>query len=203
MKILIMGGFLGAGKTSVVLQLAKHIVGENPDKPAKVVIVENEIGEVSIDDKVLRSGGYKVEGLFSGCVCCTMSGELVLTVMNIKREMEPDWIIMEATGVAYPKNVKETLEKSILDADIRICCVADARRWKRLLKPMGLLLRDQLSGADIILVNKVEELDEAVVKEVMDSVKTFNSSAEYYCISALRGIDKKVLDGILGRAEKE
>ena len=77
MKMIIMGGFLGAGKTSLVLQMARYLAGRNPDKQAKVVILENEIGEVSIDDKILKSGGFEVQTMFSGCVCCTMAGELM------------------------------------------------------------------------------------------------------------------------------
>ena len=113
MKMIITGGFLGAGKTSLVLQMARYLAGENPEHKAKVVILENEIGEVSIDDKVLENGGFEVETMFSGCVCCTMAGELVTNVYQIVNRLDPEWIIMEATGVAYPLNIKENLEQSV------------------------------------------------------------------------------------------
>ena len=109
MKMIIMGGFLGAGKTSLVLQMARYLAGRNPDKQTKVVILENEIGEVSIDDKILKSGGFEVQTMFSGCVCCTMAGELMGNICQIMERFDPDWIIMEATGVAYPRRIKENL----------------------------------------------------------------------------------------------
>ncbi|KPU43134.1 putative metal chaperone YciC [Oxobacter pfennigii] len=202
MKILIMGGFLGSGKTSVVIQLAKFMAGENPDKPYKVVIIENEIGEVGIDDKILSKIGYKVEGMFSGCVCCTISGELVLNVLDIMKNMNPDYIIMESTGVAYPNNIKEILEESIKDIDCRICCVTDAKRWKRLLKPMELLLKDQLKNADVILINKVDAIDSDTLIEVDESVKTFNNTAQFFHVSAIEPIDSNILTQVLGQVEK-
>jgi G3E family GTPase len=153
---------------------------------------------VGIDDKVLSKAGYKVEGLFSGCVCCTMSGELVLTVLNIKKELEPDWIIMEATGVAYPNNIRETLAESVKDFDCRICCVADAKRWKRLVRPLELLLKDQLKNADTILINKVDTVDETTINQVKESIKIFNDTAECFPVSAAGTIDKSVLAKVLG-----
>ena len=105
-KLLIIGGFLGSGKTSVILQLAKHLVGPTSDSHAKVVILENEIGTVSIDDKTLSNTGLNVEPMFSGCVCCTMAGELVVNVGSIITRLAPDWIILETTGMAYPNNPK-------------------------------------------------------------------------------------------------
>ena len=70
MNLLILGGFLGSGKTTVLLQLAKYITGDHV-KPGetKVAIIENEIGEQGIDDKILKSGNYSVENLFAGCAC--------------------------------------------------------------------------------------------------------------------------------------
>ena len=100
MKILLVGGFLGSGKTSFILKLAHHMIEDLGI--ANIVILENEIGEISVDDKVLKGSGYQVKGLFAGCVCCTLAGELPSTVRQIERDIHPDWIIMEATGVAFP-----------------------------------------------------------------------------------------------------
>ena len=103
MKVLILGGFLGSGKTSLLLQLAYYITGNAlNDKKYQVVILENEVGEEGIDDKLLRGNGYQVENLFSGCACCTLSGELLSTVSKIEKELQPDWLILETTGLAYP-----------------------------------------------------------------------------------------------------
>ncbi|MBF7097419.1 GTP-binding protein [Alkalibacter mobilis] len=134
MKILILGGFLGSGKTSILMQLAKYIVGDDLHHLSKVVIVENEIGEISVDDKMISSGGYEVANIFSGCVCCTMSGELILGLHKIINDLDPEIIIMEATGVAYPHNIRETIENSMNDMECTVTCVTDAKRWLRLLR---------------------------------------------------------------------
>lgn len=196
MKVIIMGGFLGSGKTSVLIQMAKHLVGDNPEENAsKVVIVENEIGEVGIDDKILKGGGYSVTGMFSGCVCCTMAGELTTNFYNIMNDLNPEYIIMEATGVAYPLNIKETLESS-LNLDSKIVCLVDATRWKRLLGPMSMLIPTQLEGADIILINKIDAVDAATADDVEASVRGFQNDAEFFRVSATEGIDEKVWDAI-------
>ncbi|WKY48807.1 GTP-binding protein [Eubacteriaceae bacterium ES3] len=196
MKIIIFGGFLGSGKTSVVVQLAKHLIGDNPENLTKVVILENEIGDVGIDDKLLKSSGYEVENLFSGCVCCTLSGELVLGIHKIKNDFNPDTIILEATGVAFPDNIRETILKSMPDIDCRVICVTDAKRWMRLLKPMEMLLNDQLKAADAILLNKVNLVDQAKVLQVVESIRTFNNAAVLYKINALETIHPEIIENI-------
>ncbi|MCR4434954.1 MAG: GTP-binding protein [Clostridiales bacterium] len=198
MKILILGGFLGSGKTSIIIQLAKYIVGNNPENITKVVILENEIGEVSIDDKMLRGGGYEVTNMFSGCICCTMSGELVIGLNHIMRDFSPQLIIMEATGVAYPHNIRETITQSVPEVDCYVTCVTDAKRWKKLLRPMEMMLKDQLNAADVILINKVDMVDQDTLAEVEASIRTFNHNAKFFKVSAAEQIDTKVFDAMLG-----
>ena len=104
MKVLILGGFLGSGKTSLLLQLAYYITGH------------------ALNDKK-----YQVENLFSGCACCTLSGELLSTVSKIEKELQPDWLILETTGLAYPHLIQKNLADSMALSS-RICIVADASR---------------------------------------------------------------------------
>ncbi len=199
MNLLIVGGFLGSGKTSILLKLARYIAGENPEYMSKVVIVENEIGEISVDDKVLSGfGAYSVTNKFSGCVCCTMSGELVSGLNQIQKDMNPELIILEATGVAFPHNIRETVKYSIPDANCRVCCVTDAKRWNRLLIPMGNLLPDQLDSADVILINKVDTVPSETVDAVEQSIRQFNDTARYFRISAASEIAPEVFEAVLG-----
>ncbi len=200
MKMILLGGFLGSGKTSFLIQLAKYLVGDNPENTSKVVIVENEIGEIGVDDKVLRNGGYQVEGMYSGCVCCTIAGELITNIYDIMKNLKPEWIIMEATGVAYPANIKENLVEN-LQLDCRICCVADAKRWMRLLGAMKHLIAEQLEEADVILINKIDTVDNIMLSEIDKSVKTFNDTAEVYHISASASIDESIFKAVLGNED--
>jgi G3E family GTPase len=198
MKIIIFGGFLGSGKTSVVIQLAKHLIGDNLENQTKVVILENEIGDVGIDDKLLKSSGYEVENLFSGCVCCTLSGELVLGIHRIQKDFNPDTIILEATGVAFPDNIRETIQKSMPEIECRVICLTDAKRWMRLLKPMEMLLNDQLNAADAILLNKINLVDDETVMAVEESIRTFNDEAVIYKINAMETIHPEIIETIIG-----
>ena len=197
MNFLIIGGFLGSGKTSLLLRLAAYMREQLGIE--KTVILENEIGKVGIDDRVLTGAGYSVRGMFAGCVCCTMSGELTLIVQAILRDMDPQWIIMEATGMAFPQNVKENLSET-LGIDARICCLVDAKRWPRLLKPMEHLLPLQLKEADVVLINKADLVDEGALAEVRASAAGFcEPKARIFLTSVNGGIDESVLDSILGR----
>lgn len=197
MNFLIIGGFLGAGKTSLLLQLTAYM--QEKLGIEKTVILENEIGQVGIDDRVLAGAGYQVRGMFAGCVCCTMAGELPLTVKAIEQDMAPDWIIMETTGMAFPQNVKENLSDT-LGIDARICCLTDAKRWPRLLKPMEHLLPLQLKEADVVLINKIDLVDEEAMDAVRESVTGFCApETEIFPVSINSGIDIDILDRILGQ----
>ena len=196
MNFLVVGGFLGSGKTSFILRLAHHMIDDLGIN--KIVILENEIGEIGVDDQVLRGSGYEVKGMFSGCVCCTMAGELPMNVRTIEKDLNPDWIIMEATGVAFPQSIKSNLEHSI-ELPVRVATLVDAQRWNKLLRPMEKLLPFQLADANVILLNKCDLVDEETLNSVAESVKSFNGEAELCKVSAKEGISVEVLDKVLGR----
>ena len=194
MKFLIVGGFLGSGKTSFILELAKYMV--NTRGISKVAILENEIGEVGVDNKVLRGSGYQVKGMFSGCVCCTMAGELPINVRMVQKDYDPDWIIMEATGVAFPGSIRENLQNS-LGICGEIICLADAQRWERLFKPLEHLLSIQLKDADLILLNKADLVERSTLERAAESIRTLNIRAEIRCVSAKEGIGGDIMDQIV------
>ena len=198
MKVLIFSGFLGSGKTSALLPLARYLVDTSvSDAENKVMILENEVGEIGIDDAFLRGGGFKVDTLFSGCACCTVSGELVDSIGKIEKDYAPDWLILETTGVAYPKKIQETL-KAACGLDARIVVLVDAARWKRLLMPMMNLLSGQIIGSDAVLVNKIDLVDEATLAAVDADVRGFEPKANVVHISALAPVAPEVWDGVLG-----
>ena len=198
MKVLILSGFLGSGKTSALLPLAHYLVERSDSDVAnKVMILENEVGEIGIDDAFLRGGGFQVDTLFSGCACCTVAGELVSSVIKIRKEFDPDWLILETTGVAYPKNIQETLHTAC-NLDARIAVLVDAARWKRLLRPMEALLSGQIIGSDAVLVNKIDLVDAAALDDVDADIRGFEPNANIVHISALEPIAHEVWDGVLG-----
>lgn len=202
MKILILGGFLGSGKTSVLLQLAEYLVSLEKEYHAeiKVAIVENEIGAIGIDDKVLKQAGFNVSNLFSGCACCSLTGELVGSIKKIQTELDPQWLIIEATGVAYPGSIRKVILDE-LGLYATILTIADAKRWQRLVNAMELLVSGQLEDTSIVLLNKVDLVSSAELKQVEHSILNYNQTAEIIPISAKAVIPEAILKRIVNQAE--
>ncbi len=198
MKILILGGFLGSGKTTVLVELAKHVIGDDPGSSPKVVIIENEIGEVGVDDVLLRSGGLQVKNMFAGCVCCTLAGELVPTIHQLQSEYDPNLVILEATGVACPKSIADMIEKHLPDIPVRICTIVDAKRWPRIKPAIGNLIQDQLEGASTVLVNKTDLVEPQQADEVAADISNMNPIPNVYKVSMQAFPDAKVWADVLG-----
>lgn len=200
MRLLILGGFLGSGKTSLLMQLARYMTGISGGSALyRVVILENEVGREGVDDRLLRSSGYNVENLFSGCACCTVGGELITAVSAIEKDYGPDWMILETTGLAYPGLIRDNLRHA-LGKESRICTVADASRWARLKVPMAGLLAGQISCADTVLINKVDLAGEEALVKMEEEILGMNPGTELHRVSALQDIPPEIWDRVLGCA---
>ena len=106
MKILVLGGFLGSGKTTFLLKLARYLTDHSAHEgPTKLAIIENEIGAVGIDSNILGNAGLQTRDLFAGCACCSLREELVTTVREIREQLDPETILIESTGVGIPENI--------------------------------------------------------------------------------------------------
>ncbi|WP_041668884.1 GTP-binding protein [Acetobacterium woodii] len=196
MKILILGGFLGSGKTTVLLQLAHYLVEKSQNnKQSRVVIIENEIGQIGIDDKVLRGNGYEVQEIFSGCVCCSLNSDLISGIKDIQKATNPEWVIIEATGVAFPDKIAESLLMN-LEIESRIIIIADAQRWKRIRIPLANLIEGQLKDAHLILINKTDLVDEQELTEVEADIYKLNSDAKIARISGIKPVEERILQVI-------
>ncbi|MCL1835674.1 MAG: cobalamin biosynthesis protein P47K [Oscillospiraceae bacterium] len=198
MKVIILGGFLGSGKTTALMRFAHYLTdssGKGGDY--KVVILENEVGEVGIDDQFLRGGGFTVDNLFAGCACCTVSGELITAVDKIMREMAPEWLIIETTGIAYPGLMRENLQGA-LGLESRIVILTDASRWRRLRIPMDGLFRGQLENCDAILVNKIDLADDAALADMERDIREIEPNAPMMRISALQEVAPEVWAAVAG-----
>lgn len=210
MKIAILGGFLGSGKTSVLIQLLGYLAGETlsdeiksdpiKSEKIKVAVIENEIGEIGVDNALVTGAGYTVKNLFAGCVCCTMTGDLVRSIERIQKELSPEWIVVESTGVAYPKPMKTVIETTFGIVP-RICIVVDAKRWQRLLGPLQHLISGQLEAADTILINKTDLVSPEVLITIQKSVSGFNDSAAQLAICAAMPIDDGLWEKVLGQQQ--
>lgn len=198
MKVLILGGFLGSGKTSLLVKLAKHVIGDDDSKKSKIVIIENEVGEAGVDDATLSGTGLKVKDMFAGCICCSLAGQIVPALREIEESYDPDLVIIETTGVAFPNQVKTTISSMMPDLEIRICVIVDSKRWPKIKRAMAMLLEGQMEGANAILINKIDLADEESVAMAVNDVSAINPDAPVYKVSANMYIDGKVWDEILG-----
>lgn len=198
MKILILGGFLGSGKTTALNSLTRYLVAHSDsDSEIKVMILENEIGAVGIDNQYLTSNGLQVENIFSGCACCSVSGELVDTAVKIQDTYNPEWIILETTGIAYPKKIQTTLLDA-LQMESRIVVLVDAVRWNRLLIPMHSLLSGQIIGSDAVLINKTDLASEELLLKIEQDIQGFDSNPPIFRISASSGISDDTWKEVMG-----
>ena len=196
--VLILSGFLGSGKTTVLLRLIEHL-RTTRGNDYRIAIVENEIGSASIDSGVVAEAGYSVTELLSGCVCCTLIGQLVPALQKLTDELDPSLVILEATGVAVPGTMRKSIEQYGGNA-VRVCTLVDASRWEKIVRALSMLLEGQLESADVVCVNKVDLVDEGQLETVEASAREMNGSAPIVRLSATGPVDPSVMEAIVGGA---
>lgn len=195
-RVCILSGFLGSGKTTVLMQLVAHLRTKHDDS-YRIAIIENEIGSASVDSSIIREAGYSVTEMLAGCICCTLIGQLVPAIQKLRDELAPDLIILEATGVATPETMRNSIMK-YTDLPVRVITIVDASRWEKVRIALELLLRNQLEPADVICINKIDLVDEGRIAEVEHSVREMNAVAPIVRMSAAEPADSTGLDELAG-----
>lgn len=191
MNIILFGGFLGSGKTSIILNAAEYIVKQSGN--SKLVIIENEVGEAGIDDKILKGEGLIVRELFSGCICCTLNTDLTICLNEIQEKYSPKHVIIEATGMAYPQRITDTLLMYGRGVEkLAKIIVVDAERWDELIEMFPVLIAGQVRHADVIFLNKIDCIEQRAVKQIKNDLSQLNDSASIYPISVHSGIDTAI-----------
>ena len=194
MKLIILGGFLGTGKTTILMPLAREIVEncEGGDQK-KLCIIENEVGTVGVDSAFTDGELYEERELFNGCVCCTLLGPLIDCLEQLAHTMKPEWVILEATGLARPMDIAEQLwEYYDENMNITTLVAIDATRWMKITKVIGELVYDQVDNADYVLINKKDLVTEDEMAEIEADIAD-TSDAKIYELSALKdpeGLEK-------------
>jgi G3E family GTPase len=154
-RILIVAGFLGVGKTSLLL----HLLAGFRRAGKSVFVIENEVGISGIDNAFLANFGYAVEELVAGCICCDLKGKLHETARRIIAESAPDWLLIEPSGVAAPGQVIDALGDLVPAARRPVVLVIDAPRAMRLLAAKAPFVVRSLADADLIVLNKIDLVD--------------------------------------------
>lgn len=209
MKLIILGGFLGSGKTSVLIPLAKEMIASagGPDGKTKVAIIENEIGQVGIDTAFTDDTGLYTTELFNGCVCCSIAGSLMDALVQMEEKMGPEWVILETTGLARPGDVAAQLHE-YYDEDLQITIfnILDSRRWLKLVNVVGTLIDDQVTASDYVLMNKIDAVDEETLEQVEAGVREkAKTGTKIFRISAVNDPDgcaavcREIIDEIENR----
>lgn len=175
-----MAGFLGSGKTTILLPMAGALI----EQSSKVVIIENEMGEIGIDGSYLAREGLQVQELFGGCICCTLSVGLVESIDKIEGLYHPEVIVVEATGIARPGDLKKTIfqyNKCIEKIDT--VTVVDAQRYEVLRHALAPLFEAQIDAADIVVLNKIDTIDGQAVRDISTDIGLINPDAKLHTVS--------------------
>jgi G3E family GTPase len=184
MRLLIIAGFLGSGKTTLLLHIAKRLAAASQ----RIAIIENEMGEVGVDGDYLTLEGLHVQQLLGGCICCTLAAGLVGTLEKVERLFEPDLVILEATGSARPADITQILGRYRGDlGSIQVVTLVDASRHEMLMEVMTPLVTAQIEAADIVAVNKIDQVERESVERTIESARGLNSRARIVAISAEGG----------------
>ena len=188
MKITQIAGFLGCGKTTLLLKLSREIAGEGE---RKIALVVNEIGEIPVDGKVMEESGMQVKDS-GGCICCEVAATFAKTIYRLYKDFKPDHVLVEPTGVAVPHQVKLAARMGGRDAKISIgpaIVLFDATRPAELLDMdmLGQLVTTQIKDADVIAISKVDAVDDAAVLESAEKVREYNTKADICNLSSFTG----------------
>ena len=173
-KVHIVSGFLGAGKTTLIKKIIKSIKG-------KKVIIENEFGEVGIDGEIMERENYDVVEMSQGCICCSMKSNFESTLISVIDDHSPEHIIIEPTGIGMLSqilklfNKKDISDKCILTLPITI---VDTLDYLLQVNEFGEFFKDQISNAGIIVLSKTQLMEEDNVDEIIESIREINKKAE-------------------------
>ena len=171
-KIDIFSGFLGAGKTPLIRKLiAEAYKGE------KLVLIENEFGEIAIDGGFLRDAGVEITEMNSGCICCTLVGDFTKALRKVMDEYAPDRIIIEPSGVGKLSDVAAAVsrvEGAVIGAKIT---VVDAGKCRMYMRNFGEFFNDQVENADLIVLSRTDTASEEKIMTAVELLKGLNDHA--------------------------
>ena len=174
-KVDIISGFLGAGKTTLIKHLLKSVyAGEN------VVLIENEFGEIGIDGGFLKEAGIEIREMNSGCICCSLVGDFATSLKEVVERYTPDRILIEPSGVGKLSDVVKAVENVATDLNLEVCykvAVIDVSKCKMYLKNFGEFYKNQIENADTVIFSRTDIAKEGKVEEALALVKGVNGKA--------------------------
>lgn len=175
-KIDIVSGFLGAGKTTLIKKLlAEAFQGE------KLVLIENEFGEISIDGGFLKDSGVQISEMSSGCICCSLVGDFDRALKDVHEQFHPDRILIEPSGVGKLSDVIVAVENAVKDVpDMQLnsfVTVADATKVKVYMKNFGEFYNNQIESAGTIILSRTQRLSQEKLEAAVALLREKNPTA--------------------------
>ncbi len=175
-KIDIVSGFLGAGKTTLIKKMVKEAYqGE------KLVLIENEFGEISIDGGFLKDAGIQISEMSSGCICCSLVGDFGKALRKVKEQFQPDRILIEPSGVGKLSDVIVAVENTVADIpDMKLnsfVTVADAGKVKVYMKNFGEFYNNQIESAGTIILSRTQKLTQEKLEAAAALLREKNPTA--------------------------
>ena len=199
-KINVISGFLGAGKTTLIKKLLKEALRDE-----KVVLIENEFGEIGIDGGFLKEAGIQIREMNSGCICCSLVGDFDASLKEVMRQFAPERILIEPSGVGKLDDVmraidnvaKENPEMSLNSA----VTVVDATKAKLYLKNFGEFFINQIENAGTIVLTRTDKASQEKIEEAVAMIREHNADATIITTPVAELDGKVIMDAIEGKSD--
>ena len=193
-KIDIFSGFLGAGKTTLIKKLLLEAMDAS-----KVVLIENEFGEIAVDGGFLKEAGVEIKEMSQGCICCSLVGDFGASLAEVLEKYHPERILIEPSGVGKLSDVMKAVQD--VDADVEVTlnsavAVVDANKCKMYAKNFGEFFLNQIEHAGTIILSRTDGISEAKLQAAMDIIREHNSKATVITTPWDQIDGKKILETI-------
>ncbi len=196
-KIDIISGFLGAGKTTLIRKLLKEALADS-----KVVLIENEFGEIGIDGGFLKDAGIEIKEMNSGCICCSLVGDFGTSLREVLDTYTPERILIEPSGVGKLSDVMKAVQEAMADRDVELnsaVAVVDACKCRMYIKNFGEFFVNQIEHAGTVVLSRTDKLSEEKLAACIELIREHNAKATVITTpwETLEG--KDILETIEGR----
>lgn len=174
-KIDIFSGFLGSGKTTLIKKLLKEVLADT-----KVVLIENEFGEIGIDGGFLEESGIEIKEMNSGCICCSLVGDFGTSLREVINTYTPERILIEPSGVGKLSDVIKAVEDVAADLSVEVnsaVAVVDASKCKMYIKNFGEFFCNQIAYAGTIILSRTANMSQDKLKLCVDMIREYNQEA--------------------------
>ena len=174
-KIDIFSGFLGAGKTTLIKKLLKEAMDAS-----KVVLIENEFGEIGIDGGFLKEAGVEIKEMNSGCICCSLVGDFGTSLAEVLDKYHPERILIEPSGVGKLSDVMKAVQNVKSDVDVQLnsaVVVVDANKCKMYAKNFGEFFLNQIEHAGTIILSRTADISESKLNAALEIIREHKSKA--------------------------